>query len=351
MEVPLMLADELDYVIGVDTHRDTHALAVVAAASGAVVLVEPSLSACPRGYRRALALALAHAAGARTFAIEGTGSYGAGLARFLAERGERVLEVERPARVRGPRGKSDVLDAVRAARGLLGEDKLGQPRAGGRRAALQALLRTREGALVARRAALCQLRALIVVAPAALREELRTLTRARLLKRCAALRPGDALEQRGTRLALRLIARRIELLSAEERTLKGEIAALVERSAPQLLAEPGIGPISAAQVVVSWSHHGRLRSEAAFARLAGAPPLPASSGLVIRHRLDRGGDRQLNRALHTVIVSRRKHHQPTIAYIERRVSEGKSPREAIRCLKRFLARRLFRLLEVAPQAA
>lgn len=346
-----MLADELDYVIGVDTHRDAHSLAIVAAPSGGVVLVERSVSACPRGYRRALALAQAHAAGVRAFAIEGTGSYGAGLARFLAEHGERVHEVERPARARRQRGKTDVLDAIRAARSLLGEDKLAQPRADGTRAALQALLRVREGALGARRAALCQLRALIVTAPAELREELRSLTRARLLQRCAALRAGAALERRGTRLALRLLARRIQLLDAEERALKREIAALVERIAPPLLAEPGIGPISAAQVLVAWSHPGRLRSEAAFARLAGAPPIPASSGLVVRHRLDRGGDRQLNRALHTVIVSRRKHHPATIAYIDRRMREGKSAREAIRCLKRYLARHLYRLLEGMPQAA
>jgi transposase len=344
-----MLADELDYVIGVDTHRDAHALAVVAAASGGVVVVEPSLSACPDGYRRLLALADAHAGGARAFAVEGTGSYGAGLARFLAGRGERVLEVERPTRKRGRRGKSDVLDAVRAARGLLGEDKLAQPRAGGSRAALQALLRTREGALGARRAALCQLRALIVTAPVELREQLRALTPARLLKRCAKLRPGSSPDERGTRLALRLLAQRIQLLTAEERALKREISALVEQLAPQLLAEPGIGPISAAQVLVAWSHPGRLRSEAAFARLAGAPPIPASSGQLIRHRLDRGGDRQLNRALHTIIISRRKHHQPTIAYIERRQSEGKTPRDAIRCLKRFLARHLFKTLEAMPQ--
>jgi transposase len=344
-----MLADRLDYVVGVDTHRDTHALAVVAAATGGVVVVEPALSACPRGYRRLLALADAHAAGARAFAIEGTGSYGAGLARFLAGRGERVLEVERPERKRAQRGKSDVLDAVRAARGVLGADKLARPRAGGRRAALQALLRTREGALGARRAALCQLRALIVTAPVELREELRALTPARLLKRCAQLRPGSTPDSRGTRLALRLLAQRIQLLTAEERALKREITTLVEQLAPRLLTEPGIGPISAAQVLVAWSHPGRLRSEAAFARLAGAAPIPASSGRTIRHRLDRGGHRQLNRALHTIIISRRKHHQPTIAYIEHRLSEGKTQPEAIRCLKRFLARRLFRTLEATPQ--
>jgi transposase len=345
-----MVADELDFVIGVDTHRDAHSLAVVAAPSGAVVRVEPSLPACPRGYRRLLQLAQADAPGLRAFAVEGTGSYGAGLARFLVEQGERVHEVERPQRARGHRGKSDVLDAVRAARGLLGQDRLAEPRAGGRRAALQALLCTREGALEARRAALCQVRALIVTAPAGLREELRGLTRGRLLERCARLRPGAALERRGTRLALRLLARRIQLLGAEERALTREIRVLVEQLEPALLVEPGVGPITAAQVLVAWSHRGRLRSEAAFARLAGAPPIPASSGRVVRHRLDRGGDRQLNRALHTVIVSRRKHHAATITYIERRLGEGKSVREAIRCLKRYLARHLFRVLEAMPQA-
>lgn len=346
-----MFADELDYVIGVDTHRDTHALAVVAAASGGVVVVEPSLAACPAGYRQLLELAQTHAAGARAFAVEGTGGYGAGLTRFLAERGERVLEVERPSRSRGRGGKSDLLDAVRAARGVLGEERPAQPRAGGKRAALQALVRTREGAVRARRAALCQLRALIVSAPTELREQLRALTPARLLKRCANLRPGDSLEQRGTRLALRLLARRIQLLTGEERALKREINSLVEHLAPRLLDEAGVGPISAAQIIAAWSHPGRLHSEAAFARLAGAPPIPASSGQTIRHRLDRGGDRQLNRALHTIIINRRRTHQATIAYIDKRVREGKTFREAVRCLKRFLARHLFRLLEAMPQHA
>jgi transposase len=123
MEVPAMLADQLDYVVGVDTHRDAHALAVVAAASGALVLVEPALPTCPRGYRRLLGLARGHAPGRRAFAVEGTGSYGAALARFLAGQGERVLEVERPQRAQGRRGKLDVQDAVAAARGLLGADR------------------------------------------------------------------------------------------------------------------------------------------------------------------------------------------------------------------------------------
>jgi transposase len=190
-----------------------------------------------------------------------------------------------------------------------------------------------------------------VAAPLELREELRGLTPAPLLKRCANLRPGGAPERRGTRLALRLLAKRIQLLTAEERAVKREINALVDQLAPQLIDQPGVGPISAAQLIVAWSHHGRLHSEAAFARLAGTPPIPASSGQTIRHRLDRGGDRQLNRALHTIIINRRRNHQATIDYIDRRTSEGKTFREAVRRLKRHLARHLYRPLEAKPQNA
>src|SRR5438445_689121 len=137
----------------------------------------------------------------------------------------------------------------------------------------------------------------------------------------------------------------------EQRELEGEIVALARELAPQLLAQPGVGPITAAHVPLAWSHKGRLRNEAAFARLAGAPPIPASSGKVVRHRLDRGGDRKLNRALHPIILTRRRTDPDTIAYIQRRVSEGKSDRDAVRSLKRYLARSLFRQLEAHPQPA
>lgn len=347
-----MLSDQLDYAVGVDTHRDAHALALIAATSGAVVL-EVEVGADRRGYERALAFARVHAAGSRLWAIEGTGSYGAGLARFLAERGEQVVEVERPQRSERRQGKSDPIDARRAARAALGQTKRTLPRAGGAREGLRALVTTREGAVATRRAALNQLRALIVIAPESLREELRGLTRAKLLTRCARLRPERQPDpqRRGTALALRACARRVQTASAEERELKAEIARLIDELAPQLLAEPGVGPVSAAQLLISWSHRGRFTSEAAFAHHAGAAPIPASSGQVIRHRLDRGGDRALNRALHTIIVSRRKHHPVTIAYVQRRTGEGKSVREAIRCLKRFLARHLFRILEGTPMPA
>ena len=152
-------------------------------------------------------------------------------------------------------------------------------------------------------------------------------------------------ELRGILLAMRAVARRVQQLTLEERELAREIETLTRQLAPQLLDQPGVGPLLAAQVVISWSHKGRFPSEAAFARLAGVAPIPASSGQTIRYRLDRSGDRQLNRALHQILVTRRRIHGPTIAYIERRTQEGKSRREANRCLKRYLARNLFRLLE------
>ena len=149
-------------------------------------------------------------------------------------------------------------------------------------------------------------------------------------------------------LALRSVARRVLQLQAEERELGRQIEALTRKLAPQLLDQPGVGPHAAAQLVLSWSHHGRIRSEAAFARLAGAAPIPASSGQTVRHRLDRSGDRKLNRALHMILITRKRAHPPTIAYIERRTHEGKTRREANRCLKRYLARSLYRKLEHAP---
>jgi len=152
-------------------------------------------------------------------------------------------------------------------------------------------------------------------------------------------------------LALRSVARRVLQLQAEERELGRQIEALTRKLAPQLLDQPGVGPHAAAQLVLSWSHHGRIRSEAAFARLAGAAPIPASSGQTVRHRLDRSGDRKLNRALHMILITRKRAHPPTIAYIEQRMHEGKTRREANRCLKRYLARSLYRLLEHAPPIA
>ena len=268
-----MLADELDYVVGVDPHRDSHALAVVHVRSGAVVF-EASVAASSEGYAHALRLVDAHAVGRRVFAVEGTGSFGAGLTRFLDVRGERVLEVGRMRRERRSGGKTDALDAIRAARSMLAQQRPATPRASGEREALRALMAAREGAVNAKRAGLCQLRDLLVTAPEPLRSELRSLTRARLLRRLAAgMRPERRQdpELRGTLLALRSVARRVQQLTAEERGLAREIETLTRKLAPQLLAQPGVGPLAAGQLLLSWSHRGRFPSEAAFARLAGCP--------------------------------------------------------------------------------
>jgi transposase len=344
-----MLADELDYVIGVDPHRDTHAIAVVEVRSGGVVF-EATADANGEGYRQILRLVERYAPGRRAFAVEGTASFGAGLTRFLVNRDELVLEVGRLRRERRSGGKTDALDAIRAARSVLGQSRPARPRAGGEREALRALMAAREGAVNAKRAGLCQLRGLLVSAPEPLRAEYRSLSRAQLLRRLVAVRPARRHdpELRGTLLALRALARRMKALTDEERQLAREIETLTRTLAPRLLEQPGVGPLAAAQILISWSHRGRIRNEAAFARLAGCAPIPASSGQTIRYRLDRSGDRRLNRALHMILVTRRRAHQPTIAYINRRLHEGKSGREATRCLKRYLARNLYRLLENSP---
>jgi transposase len=267
-----MLADQLGYVIGVDPHRDTHALAIVDVRTGGIVL-ETTVAASSSGYARAWELAREHALGRRAFAIEGAGSFGAGLTRFLADRDERVLEVGRLRRERRSGGKTDALDAVRAARSVLARTYLAEPRVGGEREALRALMAAREGAVNAKRAGLCQLRDLVITTPEPLRSELRPLTRAQLLRRLAAVRPKRHrdVELSSTLRALRTVARRVQ--------------------------------------------------------------------------------RQLNRALHMILVTRRRAHAPTIASIDRRLKDGKSRREATRCLKRYLARHLFRLLEPGSMTA
>jgi transposase len=345
-----MVAQLLEVVIGVDTHRDGHALALVDARTG-LLLAEARLPANRNGYRQALRLGR-RAGGARAWAIEGAGSYGASLARFLARAGERVLEVERPTRQRGRDGrlKDDRLDALRAARALLAGEAA---RAAGEREGVRCLLVAREAAVDERRAGLNQLRALALTAPDELRASLQGLAKGALIKRCRSLRPAAIREPQlqATALALKSCARRVELATSEAKTLERELRRRLRARCAWLLALPGVGPISAACVVVAWSHPGRLKSEAAFARLGGAAPIPASSGNVVRYRLDRGGDRKLNRALHQIIVSRHKCDPRTIAYIKRRQAEGKSVREAIRCLKRYLARSLFRMLEAMPAGA
>ena len=342
-----MLADELDYVLGVDTHRDEHVMVIVTAPAGAVVAGR-SVPANARGYRELLRVAGRLAPGRRAWAIEGTGSYGAGLARFLAGRGELVLELSRTPRTeKRLRGKDDTLDAARTARAALACETLALPRAGQHREALRLLLVARRSAVDVRREALTQLRAVIVTAPEPLRAELRRLPLGKLLERCTRLRRSATAQPTNSPPDSSCAA-----LLAASRPQRSRPASSSTRSsthvralAPALLDEPGVGPIVAAQLIIAWSHPGRLRSEACFARLAGVAPIPASSGQTTRHRLSRGGDRQLNRALHTIVLHRRQHDPATRDYIARRVAEGKSRRDATRLLKRYLARHLYRLLE------
>ena len=276
--------------------------------------------------------------------------YGAGLTRFLSDRGEAVVEVGRTARAeRRLQGKDDPLDAIRAARSALAAKAMTMPRAGERQEALRVLLLARRSAVDVRRLALVQLRSVIVTAPETLRQELRHLPVGQLLRRCSRFRRSSARTpgELAIVLVLRSLARRIEAATLEADTLEQEIRGHVRQLVPQLLDEPGVGPIVAAQLIVTWSHRDRVRNEAAFARLAGVAPLPASSGQVVRHRLSRGGDRQLNRALHTVILHRRQHDPATRDYIARRIAEGKSTRDATRILKRYLARHLYRIMQNA----
>jgi len=343
-----MLAEQVDHVIGVDTHRDSHT-AVVLDTTGSV-LSELTVPSDAFGYKRVHAFGRSHAPRLRAWAIEGTGSFGAGLTTYLLEQGEWVVEIDRPARPARRNGaKSDELDAARAAREALSREHLAQPRRRGDREAIRVLLTTRHGTVVSRTRAVCHLKALLVSAPEQLRHHFRHMRTDEQLARCARLRTSSSqsAEHRCTIMALRSTARRALALQAEADDLETEIERLVMEAAPGLLAEPGVGAISAAQILCSWSHGGRLRSEAAFAALAGAAPVPASSGQTVRHRLNRGGDRQLNRALHTIVLSRLAHHDETKAYAARRKAEGRTPREIKRCLKRHLSRRLFKLLEAS----
>jgi transposase len=342
-----MLADQADHVFGVDTHRDSHSVAVLAAHT-AVVEGQITVPADEQGYRQLLAFARECAPGRRAWAIEGTGSYGAGLAAFLAGEGERVIEVDRPKRPgRRGRSKSDELDAIRAAREAMAREHPAQPRQRGDREALRVLLATRENVMRSRHQALSLLKGLIVAAPSSVREGLRHLPTKAQLSRCAALRvsPTHSVERRATVIALRSSARRVLALDIEALELQGEIELIIARVAPALIQERGVGPITGAQIFNAYSHPGRFRSEAAFAALAGVSPIPASSGQTVRHRLNRGGDRQLNRALHTVVMCRMREDPRTLAYTARRKAEGRSSREIKRCLKRYTGRHLYRTLQ------
>ncbi len=312
------LSQIADVVIGVDTHVATHSAAAVDTRTGGV-LAEVTVEATPDGYEALVEFADQHP-GLRAWAIEGTGGHGAGLARHLARRDELVVELDRPERARRRNGaKSDPLDAIRAAREALSRTRLGTPRTTGERQALSVLLAARRSAVEAAtdRSAASLLprhrRPRAAARPSSGDKRMPAMTRTASRLR---LQSGWDLETRTTAAVLRDLARRALELSAEADRHEKEILAIVRAWHPELLERRGVGPIVAATVLCAWSHPGRVRSEAAFAMLGGAAPIPANSGQVTTHyRLNRYGDRQLNRAFHTVVLSRIRYDAGTQAYV------------------------------------
>jgi transposase len=331
--------------VGVDTHKDTH----VAAARDQLGrrLGTTQVPASSAGY--AQLLAWAHALGeVAAWGVEGTGSYGAGLARFLAAHGQRVVEVNRPDRqARRRRGKSDAVDADAAARAVQAGEATGVPKAqDGVVEMLRALRAARQTAVKARTQAINALKGLLVTAPAELREQLGGLPTGRLVGAAAELEVGTlTTPTAAVRLALRGLARRYQHLDAEIALLTEQLDALTARHAPKLRDLHGVGPdCAAALLIAAGDNPRRLHSEAAFAALCGTSPVEASSGKTRRHRLNRGGDRQANAALHRVVVVRLRWHQPTRDYATRRTTQGKTSKEILRCLKRYVAREVFAVL-------
>jgi transposase len=336
-------------ILGVDTHLDFHV--AVAIDHLGRRLGESSVPTTAKGYQMLLRWAEGFGP-VRCAGIEGTSSYGAGLTRHLRARGIEVLEVERPKhRRRSPRRnlqKSDPSDAERAARAVLAGEASGVPKSGdGTVEMIRALRAARRSAIKARTQAANQLQSLRVTAPEELRHRLRGLSTKELVSVAARFRLGDAPRDvpTATRFALRSVARRYEALSEEIAELEAHLDRLVGQAAPELLSLPGIGTDSAATLlIVAGDNPKRLGSEASFASLCGVSPVEASSGKVVRHRLNRGGNREANRALYITCLSRMRRDLRTQQYVARRTQEGKSKREIIRCLKRYVAREVYRVL-------
>jgi transposase len=343
----IMTQPEPDVVGGVDTHARTHHAAVIDAQLGRH-LADREFAATAAGYRELAAWMNSHGQ-VVAVGVEGTGAYGAGLARHLAQAGITVVEVDRPDRkTRRTKGKSDPIDAYAAATAVASGRATGAPKTRtGAVEAIRVLRVARTSAVKARTQTINQIRTLLVTAPAAPRERLADTTRTTLIRTLAAMRPGPDLSDplNATKTALRHLARRHQDLDQEITKLDAAIAPLVARANPALLEIFGLGPETAGQLLTTAGENPeRLTSEAAFAHLCGVAPKPASSGRTRRHRLNRGGDRQANAALYHVVIVRMRHHQPTRDYVARRTQEGLSTLEIIRCLKRYIAREAYHAL-------
>jgi len=351
-----------DVIVGVDTHKDQHVAVAIDGLGG--LIDEPQfVSANSAGYAElidwARSLGTIYA-----FGVEGCGSYGAGLAKFLRRHDQLVREVSRPPR-RGERrlsGKSDAIDAEHAARTVLSGTGTATPKlADGQVEAIRLVKIARNTAVKAHTTAIITLKTIVVTAPGELRESLERLTDHKLVLACAALDTSGHIGDPAVaiRHSLAALARRYLDLHEEIKVHTAHLKHLVAAAAPKMLERFGVGFDTAAEMLITAGDNtDRVRSEAAFAKLCGACPIPAGSGKTNgRHRLNRGGNRQANAALYRVIIVRMRWHPPTIAYVQRRTADGLSKREIIRCLKRFVARELYQLLpepsnvELRPAAA
>lgn len=334
---------------GVDTHGEFHVAAAVDQFGRR--LGTATFGADTSGYSRLWAW-MGSFGVVEVVGVEGTGSYGAGLSRYLAKKGERVVEVDRPDRqLRYHKGKSDTTDAVGAAHAALSGRAATTPKAGtGAVECLRALDVTRRSAVKARTQASNQIRDLIRTAPAPLRERLGTYSPHTRIRVCARLRPtGIHDPTNATKTALRALARRYQTLTEEINQLDQSITQLCADLNPALLGAQGVGPTTAAALLIAAGDNPhRIRNQAAFAALCGTNPIPASSGNTQRHRLNRGGNRQANRALHTIAINRLQYDPRTQTYATRRQTEGKTKRETLRCLKRYITREIYQLITNPP---
>jgi transposase len=341
-----------DVIVGVDTHKDQHVAVVLDGLGGR--LAELFIPATLAGYAQLLSFCLQHVGSAgrlQRFGVEGTGSYGIGLARYLRRQGHTVREVHRPPR-KGERrlsGKSDTIDAEHAARQVLADLGMPVPKtADSSIESLRLLKIVRDSAVKARTTAMITLKATLVTAPDDLRAELEPLSDFRLVAACAAL--PEEVSPITPRAAmchvLGCLARRWLALHEEIKVHSRHLKTQTRATAPRLVEAVGVGlDIAAEMLVTAGDNTDRIRSEAAFAKICGACPIPAGSGKTNgRHRLNRGGNRQANAALYRAVIVRMRWHQPTIDYVARRTAEGLSKREIIRCLKRYLAREIYHLL-------
>ena len=346
---PVAVADAFRFVVGVDTHAATHSYAILS--SGGAVADERTFPTTSAGLGRArewIARLTQGDLDGVLVTVEGTGSYGAVLAEGLAQVGYRVVEAPTPRRERG-RGKTDAMDAVTAARTTLTMDvgHLRDRRGGQDQVALQVLTTAREQLNAERLRAINALTALVRSHDLGI-DARRALTSVQIHQIASWRRRVEPLGAATARAEATRLALRARQLDTELAGNRDRLTEIVAERAPELLAMPGVGAVTAAVVLCVWSHPGRVRSEAALAQIAGTCPIPASSGNTVRHRLNRGGDRRLNRALNTIVLTRMRSDPTTRDYVARRTAEGKTTREIRRCLKRYTTRQIYRTLNSAP---